>query len=222
MTRALNTHHTHTYTALQPLIHGLGHNFVWLIVLDTRSCGTSLHTYVTTHCIPTQVCRNVLKSVGKKNWHCVAFFFWHRTKNSLCCYISNLRCPVGFFNPVDDYTFSPWNLKEMTSLTSWPHMEKVLGTTRKRFTWYAFESSLMHLHAVRTCTAVVLAATWFITCQSSITGKTWCGKTIWSRSLASSRLSVVTAPFNTSQECRDISNLFGMRLMLLCFILPHS
>ena len=34
--------------------------------------------------------------------------------------------------------------------------------------------------------------------------------------------SVVTAPFNASLECRDISNLFGMRLMLLCFILPHS
>ena len=110
----------------------------------------------------------------------------------------------------------------MTSQPSRPHMEKVPGTTRKRFMWYAFESSLMHLHAVRTCTAIDLAATWFLTRQSSITGKTWCGKTIWSRSLASSRLSDVTAPFNTSQECRDISNLFGLRLMLLCFILPHS
>ena len=110
----------------------------------------------------------------------------------------------------------------MTSQTSWPHMEKVLGTTRKRFTWYAFESSLMHLHTVRTCTAIDLAATWFLTRQSSIIEKTWCGKTIWSRSLASSRLSVVTAPFNTSQKCRHISNLFGMRLMLLCIISPHS
>ena len=39
---------------------------------------------------------------------------------------------------------------------------------------------LWHLipYAVRTCTAIDLAATWFLTRQSSITGKTWCGKTI--------------------------------------------
>ena len=63
--------------------YGLGHNFVWLIVLDTRSCGTSLHTYVTTHCIPTQVCRNVFQLFGRK-------------KLTLCCPLFGTEHKIHF------------------------------------------------------------------------------------------------------------------------------